>query len=144
MKLSLSSDGSGIVRLPSSSNVVQVTVFGTPTTAYSVIDGVGIQFSPIPPVGFPLEVTYEEDVQMVGVENAALKVTSPLYSKRYEVVDTTTSYLGEATVGSSTSSPVWRIQKLTFGADGDLTILFANGSTEFNQVWADRASLSYS
>ena len=144
MKLSLSSDGSGIVRLPSTAYVTQVTVNSIVTTAYAVIEGMGIQFTPIPPQGYPIEVTYEEDVQMAGVENAALKVVSPLYSKRYDVVDATTSYLGDATVGSSTSSPVWRIQRLTFGGDGDVTILFANGSTEFNNVWANRASLSYS
>jgi hypothetical protein len=38
MKLSLSSDGSGIVRLPSSSTVTQATVNGIITTAYTVVE----------------------------------------------------------------------------------------------------------
>ena len=45
-------------------------------------------------------------------------VSLPTYAKRYDKVDETTSYLGDATVGSGQSSAVWRIQKLTFGVDG--------------------------
>lgn len=145
MKLSLSSDGTGLIKLPSYSSLIDVQVNGISTTAYSVVEGVGIQLSPAPPIGFSLSVTYEDTTinQTAGVDNAYLQVTNPVYTKRYDVVDSTTSYLGDAPVGSSESSPRWRIQKLTF-ASGGVTILFANGSTEFNQVWSNRASLSYS
>ena len=145
MILTLSSDGSGTVKLPPFSCIVDVKVQGISTTAYTELEGVGIQLSPAPPNGFTIEVTYEDTniKQTAGVENSHLKTTSPVYAKRYAVVDSSTSYLGDAEVGSSESAPRWRIQKLQF-ASGGVTILFANGSTEFNQVWADRASLSYS
>jgi hypothetical protein len=52
------------------------------------------------------------------------------------------TYVGTASPGSSINSPVWRIKQiLTTGAD--LRILWADGDSEFNNVWADRASLSY-
>ena len=146
MILTLSSDGSGIVKLPPFSCLIDVKVQGISTTAYTELEGVGIQLSPAPPNGLTISVEYEDTniKQTAGVENTHLKVTNPVYTKRYDVVDTTTSYLGDAQVGSSIDSPRWRIQKLTFGVDGDVSVTFANGSTEFNQVWADRASLSYS
>jgi hypothetical protein len=51
-------------------------------------------------------------------------------------------YIGKATSGSSTSSAVWQIKKLT--ESGVVTsILFANGSNEFNNIWSNRASLTY-
>lgn len=58
--------------------------------------------------------------------------------------DTTTTpgstYIGKAAPGSSESDPVWQIQKVV----GDTSGIYADGDAEFNNVWADRASLSYS
>jgi len=56
-----------------------------------------------------------------------------------DVVDTTT-YLGEAPIGSATSSAVWRIKKIVETGD-DVSITYAGG--KFNQIWDNRASLSY-
>lgn len=55
-------------------------------------------------------------------------------------------YIGEASPGAATSSAVWRIKKLTYDADENITkIQWANKeSTQFTQVWDDRASLTYS
>jgi len=143
MKLALRSDGSGLVRLPSFTSITEVTVNAIPTTAFTVVLGTGIQFSPIPPEGFPIEVTFVEDVHIAGVENSAAKVTSVANTKRYDQVDATTAYLGEAVVGTLEAKPSWRIQKLIFTAGGSVTILFADGDSNFNNVWADRATLSY-
>lgn len=59
--------------------------------------------------------------------------------------DTSTAnvtYVGKATVGSSTASAVWQIKKIdeTTG----LVITWADGDTSFNNVWDNRVSLSYS
>lgn len=52
-------------------------------------------------------------------------------------------YIGTAAPGSSENSASWRIkQVLTTGAD--LRILWADGNSNFDNVWADRLSLSYS
>lgn len=54
-------------------------------------------------------------------------------------------YLGIADPGTSTSSPNWYIRKLTYDVNSNLTgILHSNGSTSFNVIWNNRASLSYS
>ena len=52
----------------------------------------------------------------------------------------TYTYIGEASPGSSTSSAVWRIMRIT---NSDTTIVYADGG-DADQVWDNRASLSYS
>jgi hypothetical protein len=51
------------------------------------------------------------------------------------------TYIGEATVGSATSGAVWRIRKID--ASSGTVITWADGDTDFNNVWDDRASLTY-
>lgn len=55
------------------------------------------------------------------------------------------TYIGEALPGSATSSPLWRIKRLD-ESDGtvELIIKWADGNDDFDNVWDDRASLSYS
>ncbi len=54
-------------------------------------------------------------------------------------------YIGLATPGTATSTARWLIKKLTFdGSDNPTAIKFANGSPNFDQIWDDRASISYS
>jgi hypothetical protein len=54
-------------------------------------------------------------------------------------------YIGTAAPGSLTSTAVWQIKKLTYDGNNNPTvILAANGTTEFNQIWDNRAALSYS
>jgi hypothetical protein len=79
-------------------------------------------------------------------QNGAWTVTTlpTLYSKRYDQVSDVLAYLGDASVGSATSGSVWRIQKLVFTTGGSVTITFADGNTNFDNVWDNRASLSYS
>ncbi len=68
------------------------------------------------------------------------------YATQYDQDATTPTfaYLGKAQVGAVTSAAVWQIQKLTFGADGDVAITWADGDAAFDNVWDNRASLSYS
>jgi YD repeat-containing protein len=54
-------------------------------------------------------------------------------------------YQGLAKPGSSKSAAVWQIRKFTYDADQNLTdIQWADGDLEFNNIWDDRATLSYS
>lgn len=50
-------------------------------------------------------------------------------------------YIGQATPGTATSAASWRIKRLT---QADLTIVWADGDSSFNNVWDDHATLSYS
>jgi hypothetical protein len=56
----------------------------------------------------------------------------------------TVAYLGQALPGTSAGAASWRIQKLTFSGDGDVSSQWADGDSNFDNVWTDRASLSYS
>lgn len=68
------------------------------------------------------------------------------FSTRYDqdAATPTLAYLGKAFPGASDASAVWQIQKLAFGTDGDVNITWADGNAAFDNVWNDRASLSYS
>ena len=60
-------------------------------------------------------------------------------------VDTTEYiYLGSADPGRNESDPAWLIQRTALYADDTTATLFANGKVTFDQVWTDRATLSYS
>lgn len=50
-------------------------------------------------------------------------------------------YLGEAAPGTTDSQALWRIQRITTGAG--VTIEWADGNDYFDNVWDDRAALSY-
>ena len=58
-------------------------------------------------------------------------------------VDTTTTYIGDADIGVLTSAPVWMIRRLT-AAGNDLNVEYANATPNFDKVWNDRVSYSYS
>lgn len=63
-------------------------------------------------------------------------------STRIDEVSATLTYIGEAPTGASPSSPVWRISRIqTLGAE--TIIQFANGNTNWNSIWDNRASLTY-
>lgn len=52
------------------------------------------------------------------------------------------TYIGEAAIGTATSSASWRIKRIDDTNDPDSTILYA-GTGAYDQVWDNRASLSY-
>lgn len=56
--------------------------------------------------------------------------------------DTNVSYLGTATPGTATSAAAWQIIKIDENTGTVLT--YADGNVEFDNVWDDRESLSYS
>lgn len=71
--------------------------------------------------------------QRVGLAPSAL---------RFRVVGSAT-YIGEAPPGTAETSAAWRIRKiLTTGSDFD--ILWANGTSDYVNVWTDWASFTYS
>jgi hypothetical protein len=91
----------------------------------TIIESIGIQGVPGPP-GQSIN---EDDL---------------VYSKRLDVVTDYIMYRGEAVVGSSESSALWRIRKITIGLDGDISETWASGTASFDKIWADRALYTYS
>jgi len=63
--------------------------------------------------------------------------------KEVDDVGGTTIYIGEAQPGTATSAASWRIKRVVFTGD-DSETLFADGDTNFNNIWDNRAALSYS
>jgi hypothetical protein len=53
-------------------------------------------------------------------------------------------YIGEASPGSAKGDAKWRIRKLTYSGTNITDIQWADGDTNYNNVWNDRVSLSYS
>ena len=78
-----------------------------------------------------------------GSGNAVMQVTGDL-AIRYVVdsVTDTTFYLGKAAPGTATNSASWQIIKIDESA-GTVTT-WADGNIDFDNVWDDRQSLSYS
>lgn len=51
------------------------------------------------------------------------------------------TYIGSAVPSSLTSSPVWKIIKID--VSGVTTVKFADGNSNFDNVWDNRTSLTY-
>ena len=97
---------------------------------------------------YQLEISTDQ-ATIIEVEATSPPVQSPseeeqMYAKRIDFISETEFYKGEAEPGSAESSAVWRISFTTLASDDDVTTLWASGSAEFNQVWDNRAALSYS
>lgn len=76
-------------------------------------------------------------------EDMVIDFTPPSLTKIIDEVSANVTYLGEAVPNSVEANAVWRIQKILFDANGGVDeIRFANGGL-FNQIWNNRASLTY-
>lgn len=64
------------------------------------------------------------------------------YALRLDDAGSGVTYVGEAVVGTATSAASWRIKRIT-EASGDLTIEWADSDSNFDNVWDNRASLTY-
>jgi hypothetical protein len=76
----------------------------------------------------------------ISANNDSIETRSMAMATRLDEVSTTVNYIGSAPVGTSTASAGWLIKRLT--VSGTQTIIqFASAS--YNQVWDNRASLTY-
>ena len=55
----------------------------------------------------------------------------------------TTTYLGYADAGSLTSAAVWAVKKIV-ETGSDVSITWADGNKDFDNIWDDRLTLTYS
>lgn len=79
----------------------------------------------------------------MGESAAPVRLPTTFRKLLYDEVDATTTYIGFAAPGTATSAAGWMIERLTFTGP-DIAIDFADGNAEFDNVWDNRASLSYS
>jgi hypothetical protein len=78
--------------------------------------------------------------QPTNLEDIAMKQ----YTLLLDEVSATLSYVGEALPGSLPGDPAWRIKKLDEGGTPELQIEWADGTADFDKVWDDRATYTYS
>jgi hypothetical protein len=59
---------------------------------------------------------------------------------------TNVTYIGKAEAGAAATSPVWQIMKIdqAGGTLGDTVFTFADGNTNFDNLWTGRATATYS
>jgi hypothetical protein len=94
--------------------------------------------------------SFDEETQINVVEpvlynpngSVERQITGNLVLRLDDTSTTNVVYIGKAAIGTATSADTWQIRKLDT-TDG-LVMTYGGGSAEFNQVWDDRTSLSYS
>lgn len=64
------------------------------------------------------------------------------YAVRVDEASATVTYVGEADTGTATSAASWRIKKID--TTSGTTVTWADGDASFNNIWDDRASITYS
>jgi len=68
-----------------------------------------------------------------------------LYTEQYAYnASNMVEYIGKATTGTATSSAKWQIQKLSYSGSNVTKKEWANGNVNFDKVWDNRASYTYS
>ena len=72
---------------------------------------------------------------------SAVSTTDTQYTTLLDEVSATLSYIGEAPPNSSMSAPVWRMRRLD--TTSGVQLYYADGNTRFDNVWDNRASLTY-
>lgn len=72
-------------------------------------------------------------------------VTIPQQTTLSDPASSTITYFGKAQPGVGTDDAVWQIFKLTFDGSGNfISQTWADGNGNFDNVWDDRATLTYS
>ena len=71
-----------------------------------------------------------------------LPTETKLYAVRLDEVSTTLNYVGEAVPGTADGAAAWRIKKIDMTSGVVLT--WADGNTNFDNIWSNRAGLTYS
>ena len=82
------------------------------------------------------------DGHNVTIDNPGDIGTPSTYTTRIDEASATVTYIGDAAIGSATSGALWRIKKIDTTSGTSIT--FADGDGNFNNIWDNRAALTYS
>lgn len=89
-----------------------------------------------------LTLTYDTTA-MADADNLQIYYDMGSLVKRVDEASATVTYVGQAQDGSDIADPVWQIQRIT-SSGGATEIEWADGNNDFDNVWDDRAALTYS
>jgi hypothetical protein len=118
-------------------------------TIVDVSVGLSAEYSPISltvPGTSPIELVVETNPAVslqLDVGQGPSGVIGTDFTTRIDDIDSLVLYRGEAVAGSSESSLVWRIQKITISGSS-VSVLWSGGTNQFNKSWTDRLSYTYS
>lgn len=92
---------------------------------------------------------YDQTNQIwVNVNSSTSQVSTEgegaVQAKRTDIVDDSTMYQGEAAAGVLGSATGWRIKLITISLDGDMAITWASGNANYDKVWDNRLTYTYS
>lgn len=71
-----------------------------------------------------------------------LSEDSMAYARQTDFVGDNIIYKGEAEAGSAFSTPNWRVRKIILNGD-DVSEIWADGNTNFDNIWDNRLFLNY-
>lgn len=111
----------------------------------TTIMGVDLSTGNLPTKIYVDEVTHRLLVSAVITSLPALSTTQAKYRTKIDEASTTVTYVGKAELtGSAISgaSAVWQIMKID-ETTNPTEISFADGNTNFDNVWDSRSSLTY-
>lgn len=95
-----------------------------------------------------LDLEYERkrlDYGYAAVGSASGQVTeTPVLDFVYDQVSDTLVYQGWAANGAAQTSASWRIKRIVISLTDTVTVTYADGDTNFNNIWSNRAALVYS
>lgn len=98
--------------------------------------------------------TLQADVHSVGAVDALDVIVrdgsgvivsggdSTPYAVRVDEASATVTYVGEADPGTATSAASWRLKKID--TTSGTVVTWADGDASFNNIWDNRASITYS
>ena len=140
MKLVLGADGINDGDLSAANPMpVEGTVSVDTSTPLDVALSAAVQIDDSTPV----------DVAVTGTVPVSVAATldveqqPSLIVEKIDQASATVTYIGQAAPGTATSAASWRIQRMS--VSGTVTTLeYADGDLSFNNVWDNRAALSYS
>lgn len=80
--------------------------------------------------------------RIVGDEHYQAMIPEDPFITRIEEASSTVTYIGKALPGTPTSSAGWQIKKIT--STSETIVQFADGDLALDNIWDNRASLTYS
>lgn len=91
----------------------------------------------------PVEVDVTNTVPVSVAATLDVETQPSLVVEKIDQASATVTYIGQAAPGTATSAAGWRIQRMS--VSGTVTTFeYADGDLSFNNIWDNRASLTYS
>ena len=82
----------------------------------------------------------------ISGDTVTIDVEEDVYAQQVDFVTSTLIYRAEADPGTATSAAAWRIRRIIIdnASKGDVSTTWADGNANFDNIWDNRAILSYS